>query len=35
MICIYIYIYIYIYIHRRYESFDTFCAHVENDFGVN
>jgi len=21
--------------HRRYESFDTFCVHVENDFGVN
>ena len=34
-IYIYIYLYIYIYIHRRYESVDTFCAHVENDFGVN
>ena len=21
--------------HRRYESFDTFCVHVENDFGIN
>ena len=21
--------------HRRYESFDTCCVHVENDFGVN
>ena len=20
--------------HRRYESFDTFCVHVGNDFGV-
>ena len=32
---LYIYIYIHMYIHRRYESFDTFRVHVENDFGVN